>query len=107
MALPEVCMFEILALPESTLKAALPKAPARVLAKLANAYPRAAGRAFIEILSQSLRKPTLQFLHEEMISHPLPPTWNEIRQAEAELLKILKDQERALAVPSVPIHQAA
>jgi len=90
----DVCLFQLLDWPEDTLKEALPKAPARVIARIVRAYPRTAGRPFMSILAQCLSQATLAFLQEE-ISLEMTPSLPEIRQAEAELLKLVRDHAKA------------
>ncbi len=92
--------MQVLDWPEETLRQALPKAPARLLARLVRAYPRTAGRPFMNLLTQCLSQPTLAFLKEE-INLGTTPTYAEIHQAEAELLKLIRDQQK-LATASVP-----
>ena len=86
----DVCMFDILALPHDDLQKVLPKASSRSLAKLAVAYPRAAGRSFLDILGQCMSEVTLNFIREE-INGMRTPTYPEIRQAENEIMKIIRD----------------
>jgi hypothetical protein len=93
----DVCLFQLLDCPEETLKQVLPKAPARLLARLVRAYPRTAGRPFMALLSTCMSQPTLAFLKEE-IAQEASPTLPEIRQAEAELFKIINDHAKANAV---------
>jgi hypothetical protein len=90
----DVCLFQLLDWPEATLQHILPKAPARLLARLVRAYPRTAGRPFMNLLSTCLSPSTLLFLKEE-IALELIPTLPEIRQAEAELFKLARDHARA------------
>ena len=87
----EACMFEILTLPEDDLRKILPKASTRSLAKLVSAYPRAVGRTFMDVLSQCLSASTIAFLQEEL-NLSRPPSYVEIRHAEAELMKIIQDE---------------
>jgi hypothetical protein len=89
--LEEPCLFDILALPEATLLRVLPTVSTRMLVRLAAAFPRAAGRPFMDILSQALSQPTMDFLREE-INQRQTPSIPEIRQAEAELAKALREQ---------------
>jgi hypothetical protein len=89
----DVCLFQLLEWPEATLKQALPKAPARLLARLVRAYPRTAGRPFMNLLEQCMSTHTLAFLKEEIASE-MTPTYLEIRQAEAELLKLFREEAK-------------
>jgi hypothetical protein len=98
----DVCLFQLLDCPEDDLKHVLPKAPVRLLARLARAYPRTAGRPFMNLLSTCLSQPTLMFLREE-IALEATPTLPEIRQAEAELFKLMRDYAKAIAAtPGTP-----
>jgi hypothetical protein len=94
----ETCLFEIMELPELTLKKALPKASARVIARLLSAYPRTVGRTFLSILSECLSRPTIEFLQEEVNVSELP-SFPQIRLAEAELMKLIRDEERTSSPP--------
>jgi hypothetical protein len=87
----EPCMFNILALPEDDLKRVLPKASTRSLAKLVVAYPRAVSKTFMSVLTDCLSTATIQFLKEELDT-TRPPSFPEIRQAESELMKIIRDE---------------
>jgi flagellar motor switch protein FliG len=84
-------MFDILALPQDDLQKVLPKASSRSLAKLAVAYPRAAGRSFLDILGQCTSSATVAFIQDE-INGMVAPSYPEIRQAEQELIKIIRDE---------------
>ena len=103
----EVCMFDILALPEDDLRRVLPKASTRSLAKLLAAYPRAVGRTFLAVLGTCTSAVTIEFLQDEMQSMRVP-FYPEIRQAELELMKIIHEEhldvgassaQPAIAVP--------
>ncbi|MFA5975810.1 MAG: FliG C-terminal domain-containing protein [Elusimicrobiota bacterium] len=85
----EISMFEILELPKDSLQRVLCQAPARTLARLLSAYPRAVSRTFMSVLSESLSRPTINFLLEEVNSSQIP-SFTQIRQAESELVKIIK-----------------
>jgi hypothetical protein len=87
----EACMFDILALPQVDLQKVLPKASSRSLAKLAVAYPRAAGRSFLDILGQCTSSVTVDFIRDE-INGMQTPSYPEIRQAELEIMKIVRDE---------------
>jgi flagellar motor switch protein FliG len=100
--MPPVCMFDILALPQDDLQRVLPKASSRSLAKLAVAYPRAAGRSFIEILALCMSERTVAFIRDE-INGMQPPSYPEIRQAEQELIKIIRDEHLEDRVVSSPL----
>lgn len=98
------CMFDILALADDDLRRVLPKASTRSLAKLVVAYPRAVGRTFLEILKQCLSTPTIEFMQEEMVIMKIP-TYLEIRQAELELMQIIRAEhlnERLSCAPPPP-----
>jgi len=98
----EVCLMQILEWPDTALRQALPKAPARLLARLVRAYPRTAGEPFMVLLGECLSSPTLAFLKEE-INFGSMPTYPEIRQAEAELLKLVREQAKVAAAAAHPI----
>ena len=87
----EACMFDILALPEDDLKRVLKKASTRSLAKLVVAYPRAVGRTFLEVLTQCMSVPTIEFIRDEM-GVMRTPSYPEIRQAEMELMQIIREE---------------
>ena len=87
----EGCMFDILALPENDLKRVLPKASTRSLAKLLAAYPRTVGRTFLAVLGTCTSAVTIEFLQDEMNSTHVP-SYQEIRQAELELMKIIHEE---------------
>src|SRR5688572_28109463 len=72
------CLFEIMAMPEATLKRALPNVSTRMLARLITAYPRAAGRPLMDILVQCMSQPTIEFIREE-VNAGIVPTMPEIR----------------------------
>jgi hypothetical protein len=100
--MPPVCMFDILALPQHDLQRVLPKASSRSLAKLAVAYPRAAGRSFLDILGQCTSSATVAFIQDE-INSMVTPSYPEIRQAEQELIKIIRDEHLEDHVVSSPL----
>src|SRR5688572_17766290 len=87
----EACLYNILALPQADLRRVLPKASTRTLAKLVSAYPRAIGRTFLEVLGQCTSTVTVEFIKDE-ISTMRVPSYNEIRQAESELMKIVHEE---------------
>jgi hypothetical protein len=87
----EACLYNILALPQSDLRRVLPKASTRTLAKLVSAYPRAIGRTFLEVLGQCTNTVTVEFIKDE-INNMRVPSYNEIRQAESELMKIVHEE---------------
>jgi len=93
------CLFEIMGMPEETLKRALPKVSMRMLARLMTAYPRAAGRPLMDIMMQCLSQPTIEFIQEE-VSIGIIPSMPEIRLAEAELAKAILD-ETSHSQPSI------
>ncbi len=95
------CMFDILALPQEDLRKVLPKASSRSLAKLAVAYPRAAGRSFLDILGQCTSSATVEFIRDEINGMHIP-SYPEIRQAELELMKIIRDEHLEDHVVSSP-----
>jgi hypothetical protein len=87
----DACLMDILALPQDDLKKVLPKASARSLAKLVIAYPRAVGKTFMDILTECMSAPTIAFIHEE-IEVIKNPSYVEIRSAESEIMKIIRDE---------------
>jgi flagellar motor switch protein FliG len=87
----EACMFEILDLTEDDLKKVLPKASTRSLAKLVLAYPRAFGKTFLEILTACVSDRTIAFIQEEVGLMRIP-SYPEIRTAESEIMKIIRDE---------------
>jgi hypothetical protein len=87
----EPCMMDILTLPQDDLRKVLPKASARSLAKLALAYPRAVGKTFIDILKECMSAPTIAFIQEEIVVMRIP-SYVEIRTAESEIMKIIRDE---------------
>jgi hypothetical protein len=87
----EPCMFNIVELPNASLRKLLPKASSRALVHLLNAYPRTVGRTFMTVLTECMSPATLNFLREEMIRSQLP-SYVQIREAESELLKIIQDE---------------
>ena len=98
----EGCMFDILALPQDDLKKVLPKASTRSLAKLLAAYPRSVGRTFLEVLAQCMSRVTIEFLQDEMNCASVP-SYQEIRQAELELMKIIHEENlKLVAAASEP-----
>src|SRR5882672_1112826 len=106
--MPEACIMDILALPQDDLLKVLPKASTRSLAKLASAYPRSAGRSFLDILGQCMSERTLAFIRDE-IDVMRTPSYPEIRQAERELMKIIRDEHLEVHVassrPATPLPQ--
>ena len=98
----EACMFDILALPDDDLERILPKASTRSLAKLVIAYPRAAGRTFLEILTRCMSAATLEFIQDEMGTTKIP-SYPEIRQAEMELMQIVREEHLEDRLSCVPL----
>ena len=87
----DACMMDILALPQDDLKKILPKASTRSLAKLVIAYPRSFGKSFLEILMECTSARTIAFIQEE-IGMMRIPSYVEIRSAESEIMKIIRDE---------------
>ena len=85
-------MFDILELPQESLKRILPKASSRSLVRLLAAYPRSVAQTFMGILRSCVSAPTLAFISEEMDRGQIP-SFPQIREAESELLHIIR-QER-------------
>ena len=69
----------------------LQKASSRSLAKLVLAYPRAVGKTFLDILQNCMSATTIAFIQEEVEVMRLP-TYVEIRTAESEIMKIIRDE---------------
>jgi len=93
-ALQDACMFDIMALPEDTLKKVLPKVSIRTVSRLASSYPRAIGRTMLDVLSRSMSPGALELLKDEMSAARLP-SLHQIREAEKEFLRTLQ-KENAL-----------
>jgi hypothetical protein len=85
------CLFDVMGLPEETLKDVLPKASVRVIARLVSAYPRSLGSSFLDVLSTRMSPATLQFLKEEIQTCPIP-TYAQLRDAQREIQKIIQQQ---------------
>ena len=85
------CLFDIMGLPEETLKRVLPKVSVRMVSHLIAAYPRAIGRTLLNMLANSMSPCTLEFMKDEMATSKQPSLY-QIRQAEAELIKTLRDE---------------
>src|SRR5438477_4714227 len=85
------CLFDIMGLPEETLKRVLPKVSVRMVSRLITAYPRAIGRTLLNVLSHSMSPCTLEFMKDEMASGRQPSIF-QIREAEAELIKTLREE---------------
>jgi hypothetical protein len=98
----EVCMFDILALPEEDLKKVLSKASTRSLAKLVVAYPRAAGKTFLDVLAKCLSGAAIEFIREEVYVMKVP-SYPEIRNAEMELMKIMHEERLDQPASSVQL----
>jgi hypothetical protein len=87
-------MYDIMMLPEASLRQALPKVSVRMLMRLLTAYPRAIGGPMLMILSETMSPQTLMFLKQEINGAQLP-TLEQIREAELELIKAIHDQNLA------------
>jgi len=96
----EACMLDILTLPEDDLKKVLPKASTRSLAKLVIAYPRAVGKSFLDLLKECMSARTIAFIQEE-IGMMRIPSYVEIRTAESEIMKIIRDEHLEERLSSV------
>jgi hypothetical protein len=88
----EACMFDILELPVDTLKKVLPKVSIRMVSRLICAYPRAVGRTLLHVMSESMSPCTIDLLKEEMCTGRLP-SMHQIREAEKEFVKTLRDEQ--------------
>jgi hypothetical protein len=90
--MPEACMFDIMSLPEDTLKRVLPKVSVRMVSRLIAAYPRAIGQTLLGILSQSMSPCTIEFMKDELNTGRLPTIF-QIREAEIEIIKTLREEK--------------
>src|ERR1700752_5215798 len=88
----EACMFDIMTLPDDTLKKVLPKVSIRMVSRLISAYPRAVGRTLLNVMSECMSAPTVEFLKDEMGPGRLPSMF-QIMEAEKEFLKTLRDEK--------------
>ena len=88
----EACMFDIMELPDATLKRVLPKVSIRMVSRLISAYPRAVGRTLLNAMSESMSPCTIDLLKEEIGSGRLP-TLHQIREAEKEFLHTLHEEK--------------
>ncbi len=102
--MPTNCMYDIIDLPPATLRRVLPQTSSHVLIRLLAAYPRSAGRIFLALLSESLSPAAMAFLQDEM-DHAGLPSLVQIRQAEAELIKLIQTADAA--IPDIPLQAAA
>jgi hypothetical protein len=87
----EACMFDIMALPEDTLKRVLPKVSIRIVSRLVASYPRAIGRTLLDVMSRTMSPGALEMLKDEMCSGRLP-SLHQIREAEKEFLRTLHQE---------------
>src|SRR5258706_16410380 len=90
----EACLFDIMSVPEETLKTVLPKVSIRMVSRLIAAYPRAVGRTLLDVLSRNASPFTVEFLRDEMANGRIP-SLTQIREAEKEFLMTLR-AEKAL-----------
>jgi hypothetical protein len=98
--LPNACMFDIMQLPEETLKRVLPKVSLRMVSRLITSYPRAIGRTLLTIMSQSMSPCTIDLLREEMESSRLLSI-HQIQEAEKEFLRTLTTEKILPATSNV------
>jgi hypothetical protein len=87
----ETCMFDIMELPEETLKRVLPKVSIRIVSRLIACYPRAIGRTLYNALAESASPSTLELLKDEIGTGRLPSI-HQIREAEREFLRTLNEE---------------
>src|SRR5438067_699388 len=92
----EACLFDIMSLPDETLKKVLPKVSIRMVSRLIAAYPRAVGRTLMQVLTQSASPCTVDFLRDELNTSKIP-SLAQIREAEKEFLMTLRAEQAALA----------
>jgi hypothetical protein len=85
----DACMFDIMGLPEETLKQVLPKVSIRMISRLISSYPRAIGRTLLDVMSKSMNPFTVELLREEMSTGSLPSI-HQIQEAEKEFLRTLR-----------------
>src|SRR4051794_16117244 len=90
--MPDACMFDIMGLPDETLKKVLPKVSMRMVSRLIAAYPRAVGRNLLNVMSENMSPCTLEFLREQMGSTQLPSMF-QIMEAEKEFIRTLRDEK--------------
>jgi hypothetical protein len=95
----EACMFDIMELPEKTLKKVLPKVSIRVVSRLIAAYPRAVGRTLLNAVAESMSPCTVELLKEEMCSGRLP-SMIQIVEAEKEFLRTLHQEQQTAPTTS-------
>ena len=88
----EPCMFDIMTLPDDTLKRVLPKVSIRMVSRLIAAYPRAVGRTLLSVMSECMSAPTVDFLKEEMCTSRIPSMF-QIMEAEKEFLRTLREEK--------------
>ena len=88
----DACMFDIMELPEATLKQVLPKVSIRIVSRLIASYPRAIGRTLLNVMSQCSSPMALELLREEMGAGQFPSI-HQIQEAEKEFLKTLYDEK--------------
>jgi hypothetical protein len=90
----EACLFDIMSVPDETLKKVLPKVSIRMVSRLIAAYPRAVGRTLLQVLSQNSSPFTIEFLRDEMNTSRIP-TLAQIREAEKEFLMTLRAEPQS------------
>ena len=92
------CLYDIMMLQESALNRLLPKASTRTLARLIAAYPRSVGRIFLDCMSKTMSRSTVEFIKDELHTAQLP-TYGQIREAERELFKIMHEERIGQETP--------
>jgi len=85
-------MFDIMELPEATLKQVLPKVSIRIVSRLIASYPRAIGRTLLNLMSECASPFTINLLKEEMDTCRCPSI-HQIKDAEKEFLKALYEEK--------------
>lgn len=98
---PEACMFDIMTLPEDTLRKVLPRVSIRIVSRLVSCYPRAIGKTLLDVLSRSVSPAALEMMKDEMASGPLPSIY-QIREAEKEFLRMLREENIVIPAPQTP-----
>ncbi len=100
----EACMFDIMTLPEDALRKVLPKVSIRIVSRLVACYPRAIGRTLMEVMSRSVSPAALEMMKDEINTGPLPSI-HQIREAEKEFLRMLREENVVFPQPAPPVER--
>lgn len=95
--MPNVCLFDILELSEDALGKVLKKASLRTIVRLATAYPRAAGRSLLDAVGATMSPSTFDRVREEL-NTTQTPSFPQIKQAESELMNIVRSEHLLTSV---------